>query len=286
MILPLIEAKRLNRLPHALLFLGPNNIGKKEAARAFANTVLCSQSDNKGNPCQTCHACRLIQANSHPDLILIEPEEGARNIKIDQIRQVVDFVNESAMQGGYRVIIIHPANAMNTNAANALLKTLEEPSQNTLFILITHQKSDLPATITSRCQRIVFSGADNPLDDATLILRQDIYNGLHALSQRKTDPLQLAAQIQESELTTIFHLLFSWTRDLLRYKLTNSSTEIINSDYDKILIDVNQKISQQHILKFYDLIQQRYKTVTSSLNLNKQLLIEEIFTHWTDYVSC
>lgn len=315
----LVDAKQAKRLPHALLFLGVDGIGKKEFARTFANTILCNQADSNGNVCRTCHSCRLFQANSHPDFVYIEPEESARTIKIDQIRNVVEFVNASAMQGGFRVIIIHPANAMNINASNALLKTLEEPSANTLFILISNPNSYLPATIKSRCQKIIFSKPDpatalqwltsqlkdntinpelllhladgaplkakNLIDNGTLTLRKDLYQGLYSLSQKQADPLQLTTQIQEFELVTIFDLLFSWARDLLRLKLTHSESELLNSDYNKPLSDLNHKISKDHILQFNDLIQKGYKAIAHSLNLNKQLLLEEIFINWTHYVS-
>lgn len=148
--------KNKHRLPHALLFTGNEGVGKKQFALTFASLLLCKQP-NDAQPCGNCHACHLLKANSHPDLILIEPETNI--IKIDQIRDAISLANETAQQGGYKIFIINPANAMNINAANALLKILEEPAPSTLFILISTLNSRLPATISSRCHFPIFGEA-------------------------------------------------------------------------------------------------------------------------------
>src|SRR6185312_1535313 len=134
----LLQRQARHCLPHALVFSGVDGMGKKEFARFFASYLLCMTPTTMG-PCGQCRSCHLQQAQSHPDLLWVEPEENSQIIKIDQVREVVDFVNGTAMLGGYRVIVISPASAMNMYAANALLKTLEEPTANTLFMLICNQ---------------------------------------------------------------------------------------------------------------------------------------------------
>ena len=125
-----------DRLPHALLLAGVKGIGKFRFAEALAQLLLC---DNPVNAvaCGQCKACQLNLAGTHPDMKYLQPEEGAQMIKVDQVRAVVQFLDQTSQQGGYKVAILSPAEAMNINAANALLKNLEEPAGKTLLILVT-----------------------------------------------------------------------------------------------------------------------------------------------------
>jgi|SRR5699024_10689305 len=140
------------RLPHALLFVGPTGLGKQELALTFSQFLHCHSP--KGTlPCDTCDACTLFNAGSHPDHLLVAPEEAGKAILIDQIRHVVEFSHHTAKQGGYRTIVVSPAERMNWNAQNALLKTLEEPGAKTLLILVAEQINQLLPTVVSRCQQ-------------------------------------------------------------------------------------------------------------------------------------
>src|SRR3990167_4849307 len=140
--------KAQQRLPHALLFVG-EGIGKKELSLALAQQLLCQTQ----NTCGTCHACHLFVSGTHPDFFLITPQEHGQ-IKIEQIRQLSEALQQTAQQGGYRVVVVEQAHAMNVAAANALLKTLEEPGNNTIIMLLTERVAFLAATLRSRCQII------------------------------------------------------------------------------------------------------------------------------------
>jgi DNA polymerase-3 subunit delta' len=146
--------RQAGTLPHALLFTGAPDIGKFHFARAVASLVLCAES--QGSACGRCRNCQLIAAGSHPDLVLIQPEERGKAIRIDAMRELREFCARRPHQGGWRVILIEPAEALNANAANALLKTLEEPGERTLLILVSHQLGRLPATVRSRCRLLRF----------------------------------------------------------------------------------------------------------------------------------
>ncbi|MAX56932.1 MAG: DNA polymerase III subunit delta' [Alcanivoracaceae bacterium] len=147
----LLDQHQQGRLPHALLLSGPRGIGKVRLAESLAQTLLC---DNPaGLPCGRCQGCQLSTAGTHPDYHRLSPEDGSKAIKIDQVRQLVSFATRTAQYGGYRVAIIQPAEALNRNAQNALLKTLEEPGNQTLLLLVSHQPSLLLPTIRSRCQQ-------------------------------------------------------------------------------------------------------------------------------------
>jgi DNA polymerase-3 subunit delta' len=312
----LLQRATQERLPHALLFIGADGVGKKQFALAFAHYLLC-QSSTAGKACGCCRACHLLNAGSHPDIKLVEPEESAQVIKIDQIREIVSFINETALLGGYRVIIIHPASAMNISAANALLKSLEEPTPKALLILICNQSQRLPATISSRCQKIIFPKPtremalswlkENVNSDAlelclnltenaplkvnellaneTLTLRNNLYQALLQLSQQQADPLQLAAEWHDKEIQAVLILMLSWLRDLLRFKLTAIEKNIINIDYQAALSKLTGKITAKNLLEYLDHVQQSYARILHSLNVNRQLLIEELFIRWRQLCS-
>src|SRR3990167_3314227 len=160
-----------NRLSHAYLLSGIAGLGKTDFARKFAVFLLCE----KKSSCGVCRGCMLMQANNHPDFIWIAPEEKSHTIKIDQIREMSFKLSHTAHSSDYKVVVIAPADAMPVVAANALLKTLEEPSGKTIIFLIDDQKSVLPATILSRCQKIVFSSnhIDLRLHNNALTLRDE-----------------------------------------------------------------------------------------------------------------
>jgi DNA polymerase-3 subunit delta' len=162
---------KLDRLPHALLIHGLPGLGKLELAERFAQLLVCERREARTTACGACEACRWFLANNHPDVRYVEPEAIARHaasaedeeegpkekkkpslqIRIEQTRALADFVNLASHRGGRRVAIIHPAEDMNTATANSLLKCLEEPPANAMFLLVSHRPSLLLPTIRSRC---------------------------------------------------------------------------------------------------------------------------------------
>ncbi len=310
----LLHRQTTNSLPHALLFSGGDGIGKKAFAHFFASYLLCMNPTPTG-ACGQCRSCHLQKAESHPDFMRVTPEENSQIIKIDQIREVVDFVNSTAMLSGYRIIIISPASAMNMYAANALLKTLEEPTENTLFILICEQSLRVPATISSRCQKIVFSKPatddallwlrsqvdENQLQALPLVLnlafgapllardyfkddrlskRQALYDGLVQLRLQQTDPLKFAALWDDKAVPTLLYFLATWSQDLLRFKLVGPDVELINSDYQKMMQKIIDKLTAENITHYCDWVQKAYASVLNLLNVNRQLLLKELFIRW------
>lgn len=157
------------RLPHAMLFYGQSGIGKVAFAKTLSQALLCKSPNAEGHACQTCNSCHWFKDESHPDFRILSPEEGSaedattgkkktkkkQNITIGQVRELSDFVNlTSHNEQGYRIILIQPAETLNIAAANALLKMLEEPANNAIFILVSHQLQRLLPTILSRCHKI------------------------------------------------------------------------------------------------------------------------------------
>jgi DNA polymerase-3 subunit delta' len=193
-------------LPHALLFGGPRGIGKLELARALAQALLCETPAQNGAACGTCTACLWIEGGTHPDFRLVEPlaadaqtedEEKKTTIGVNQIRALSEFINVSSHRGGYKAIVVHPAEALNVNAANALLKNLEEPPPRTIFMLVTHRPNQLLPTIRSRCQQIALAAPERSAAAAWLAAN-GVRNPDLALAHTGIAPL-LALQMQGSE---------------------------------------------------------------------------------------
>ncbi|MFP5383719.1 MAG: DNA polymerase III subunit delta' [Gammaproteobacteria bacterium] len=172
-----LAARIDGNLPHALLLHGATGTGKRRFAEAFAAFLLCTAPAGS-RACGRCKSCQLVAAGSHPDLLLVVPEamradvdagtdsessgkkrKPSREIRIDEIRKLIGFAAQTAQFSGRRVVVLAPAQAMNTNAANALLKTLEEPGQGTLLLLVTDAPALLPATVRSRCQPLALPPA-------------------------------------------------------------------------------------------------------------------------------
>jgi DNA polymerase-3 subunit delta' len=146
------DSLRAQRLPHSVLLLSTPGLGAEQFANWMAALALCEARES---PCGACASCALLRSNSHPDYHPVKLEEDAKQIKVDQVRELIDSLTLKSYRGGYKVGVIEGAEALNTNGANAFLKTLEEPAANTLLVMIARPTHRLPATIASRCLRMV-----------------------------------------------------------------------------------------------------------------------------------
>lgn len=254
----------LKRLPHALLLKGKQGIGKFELALNFAQSLLCEHPAEGQFPCGTCNSCRWFKQGAHPDFRLVQPgvlnsedeeeskagKKSSREISVEQIRDLADFSNFPSQCGGYRIVLIHPAEAMNHNAANALLKTLEEPTANLLFLLVSHKPQQLLPTILSRCQSHLVPTptreageawlADQGVQDPAQALAQAGFAPLQALSwfnagqgreernillnsihqPASLDPIATIEVLQRCESVHVIHCMQQWIHDLVSAKLT------------------------------------------------------------------
>jgi DNA polymerase-3 subunit delta' len=170
------------RLPHSLLVLSVPGLGAEQLANWITALALCESPGER--PCDACASCRLLRADSHPDAHAVRLEEDAQQIKVDQVRELIESLTTKSYRGGYKVGVIENAEAMNANGANAFLKTLEEPSADTVLIMLARTNHRLPATIASRCLRM--SLRPPPAEEAIEWLRA------HSASQEWRAALSLA----------------------------------------------------------------------------------------------
>jgi DNA polymerase III subunit delta' len=148
------RARSAGRFPSALLIHDRRGIGGEAVAQYAARLALCSEPDA---PCGRCRDCRLFEVQQHPDFLLVTPLEDSKQIRVEQIRELCEQLALTAHRGAATVAVLTPADSLNANAANALLKTLEEPRAGVSLILVSAEPSRLPATILSRCQRLVLT---------------------------------------------------------------------------------------------------------------------------------
>jgi DNA polymerase III subunit delta' len=209
----------LARTPHAILIHGPEGVGKFALAQHLSQALLCEARDRSVAPCGSCDGCRWFAAESHPDFRLIEPEAMARaaagepgepaegpskagkpsqEIKVDQVRALDGFLSLGSHREGRRVALVHPAEAMNPNAANALLKAIEEPPGNALFILVSHRPARLLPTVRSRCVAIPISVPPDTVAVAWLS-EQGVQDARFWLDYAGGLPLRALRYISESE---------------------------------------------------------------------------------------
>jgi len=299
----LLDQYHQERLPHALLLLGPAGLGKFTFAQELAQYLLCQQPGD--SMCGHCGECRLIMAGNHPDLLKIVPEEKASNIKIEQIRQLIFTFNQTAQRGGYQIAIIAPAQKLNQAAANALLKIIEEPMGKILFLLVSDQWGALPATIISRCQQIKFTGTTesegwlaeqlhnlNKEVDARLLLKITEGAPLKALSLAQNNYLMLRDQVLNCLISPTLNLVsqeahlwleafISLVADILRIRMGVSAEFLVNHDKLSQLRQLTESRSREALwAMFQKLNEARRLLANSQIHLNETLLMESLLIHW------
>ena len=304
------QQRAQQHLPHSLLFAGPVGVGKRNFARALSRLLLC-QTPADALACGQCRSCLLLAAGTHPDWQWIAPEERGKAIKIDQVRAVVEFMTHTSQQGGRKIAVVEPAESMNRNAANALLKTLEEPSGNALLILVADAPGRLLPTIRSRCQRLDFPappaaqsrawlslrGIDAAKIDTALLeadskplLASELLDGdgieqrrqlsadLNALLERKLSLVALAERWQQID----WLMLLQWLQNRMALAIKSGMTGAMNSDALMAhLIGVPAAI----LFRLHDQIQAALNQTLAGTNPNRQLALEALLIATCDAVS-
>lgn len=306
-IVILKQAQAQNRVGHSYLFSGLDATGKKTLALEFAKVVNCEKADEIHDSCGKCPACLKIKRNNHPDVFFIEAE--GQFIRISAIREIQEQMTFKPMEGRRRVFVIDNADKMNDQAANALLKTLEEPAPANILILVTAKPYTLPSTILSRCRHMRF----NPLShnavakyliesenmekqkalllaglsggsigqalelnkDDVIAYRAETMNLL--ANTKKSDPLSLLAFASflgqdKREIKQGFHILITCFRDALVYKETKNDQMLINQDNSSLIASLAARLPGEQILQNIALIEKAGETLEQ--NVNKSLTLE------------
>lgn len=195
----LSQGRQQNHMPHALLLTGPEYCGKLDFAKTLAKSLLCEKRDVTNQlSCNECKSCSLFEAGSHPDYTTVQLAEKKSQIVVDQIRALNEFVYLSRSYEGSRVVIISPVERLNINAANSLLKTLEEPPEKTVLILVSSNPAELIPTIRSRCQSL---NLPQPTFEqaAQWLAGQSLENPVDELLNAAGGKPMLAKQLNEGE---------------------------------------------------------------------------------------
>ncbi len=149
-----VNLKQCQRLPQAMLLTGVHGLGKNIFAHRIVSSILCLAPKGGEEPCGQCHSCQIFIAGNHPDHLEVMPKKPDKQIKIEQIRQIINKQQLTPAVSPHKTIIISMDYCINVNANNSILKLLEEPHKNTLIILVTSTLDRIPITIKSRCQNM------------------------------------------------------------------------------------------------------------------------------------
>ncbi len=305
------QLRSTDKLAHAYLFQGQQGLGKESLARHLGHYLLC-EAPIENKPCGQCQPCQLNSAGTHPDLVILKPEES-KNIKIEQVRDAVEFMSKTSQQGGRKIIIVSPVEAMNINSANALLKILEEPAESSLLLLISHHPGLLLATIKSRCQSIKFVrpseeaachwlDSQNVSSSASTMLRlangaplkalaladEDatherniLHESINQLLLRKINAVQAAEKCAKFEIKDNIDGMMLCITDILRFKQSEQSFKLRDPD----LLALSNILFQHDAVSLHGLLTEiikARKAAISNTNPNVQLILESLFIAWAN----
>ncbi len=266
------EGIRRNRIFSSYLFIGPDGSGKLAAARNLAKTVNCLSENNK--PCEICLSCKKINSQIHPDVFFVEPKGASSSVGIDQIREAINRANLKPYEGKSKVFIINNAHSMNVAASNAFLKTLEEPPENTIFVLISRSKELLLPTIVSRCYIIRFLNRENGDRDRkgdSSIFTDFIKN------KNRTVPFS----VDREELKEHLEFLISFFRDIFLYKIVKNEKMLFHTSRFDEIKDKATQLTQEEL----DYLIKRLITLRSYIdyNVNPKIIMDVLSNELRNY---
>ena len=295
-----------NAVAHCYLFAGEEGVGKDLAAREFAKALLCAKVE--GDACDACSACRRIDSAQHPDVHVMGGEE--RQIKIDQVRELGEVLSKKSFEGGLKVAIVREAETMNQAAANAFLKTLEEPPSQSIIVLVSARPDLLPDTIRSRAQMVRFyplsraalaaaltadSGLDKrelraslaqgrlarAMEPALCQSRDTFLEGLRQALRDAADADQLWKD--RDDMDEWFDMAILWLRDCMALKASGSASQVVNLDQASLI----EQMSGQATLKDLSRVLSHLFQTRDLLrfNLNKHLTFQHTLMHLKSVLS-
>lgn len=299
----LLRLREQSRLPHALLIPAREGVGAEPLAQWMAAVSLC---ESAAAPCGRCASCALLRADNHPDLHQVEREEDAQQVKIEQVRELIDALHYTSFRGGYKVGILFGAERLNAAGANAFLKTLEEPSPQTLLMLVAAPNHRLPATIASRCHKLPVPIPDGAqaiawlgeqgiersqaalrlalAQGAPLValefsaeivqsLNQEMSRDLAQLEAARIDPSLAAERWLKSDFALRLRWLENWITDRVRVLSAGDAASLKSVDVVG-LSGALLKAKIRTLFRFLDEVRELKRLVTTSANM--QLALEGV----------
>jgi len=312
----LLKQKKQNRLSFPFLFYGPYGLGKVHLSLAFAASLLCDDASSEA-ACGVCQSCFWCEAQAHPDFFHLMPEAPSKAVKVDQLRDLIASLEKTAHRSIYQVAVIESIENMNHSAANALLKTLEEPLENVVIVLIANALNTLPSTMISRCQQIRFSPVSGnnqiiqwmsqrvsadfdfqlllklsegaPLRALEYIesgyfeLRNQVVQHLLEIQRRSASPIAVAALYLNHNLSLVLLIMMSLLADVLRLQHVVHMSVLSHSDCKVALQFLAKAHNRIKIHDYFQFCQHVLAAVKSGVSINTQLMLENI---WIEYYRC
>lgn len=267
------------KLPSSLLLTSSNVAELMVESLAFAKWLVCLNK-NEVTACDACHLCKLVQANTCPDLLQLQPEQSGNNktLKIEQVRELIEFVQLKPQFSAGKIAIITGAEYLTVQAANALLKTLEEPPSAVYIMLLVTEPSLLITTIRSRCflVNVKASNSVTAVNEELLnTLVEDIYQ---ALIVAKLDVVTIVEKWLHYEILALLSALWFILRELVgkQYKLTCNYCQLTQ---EKLMI-ISQRQSFSKLWPIIDMIVEARSLVILGRSVNMQLLLEKFIITW------
>lgn len=262
-----------NALPHAWLFSGPID-HSKAIAIDFCKWLLCTSSSKQEVACGECKSCNLFDANVHPDFCIVAPQDDKSSILMDDVRVLPDFIVGRPQLSGNKIVLLYPAETMHKQAANSILKSLEEPSGNTKFFLLTRHTDLLLKTIVSRCQVLHFNPQSIDSEDAQLAVTQ-IVSDLNALwVLQSVSAIKVIEQWVKKWPKDVLFWLELVLLDLIRFKYTQDATLLVHTHSGYLELD--RVISSNRLWSLLDKLRQGQVWFGNNQKPNLQLLLEDM----------
>lgn len=276
-----------HRIPQSMLCVGAFDYAFKDFVRKLTQLIFCKKKEKE--PCFQCADCQMVARGEHPDVQWVKPEKSGGPIKIDQIRELQSYAYLTPQRAQYRLIVIESAERMNTAAANSLLKILEEPAQQTIFLLLAQQLSTLLPTVLSRCQIVRFASPDDLLrtnflrlaeyfpeeSEQAMIIKQSefILDGIIAVMEQRQHPSMVAAKWSQFEFGALLWLLYLVYAQI---QVMQINGEVATGPAIHQLNHLMSKIDSITIFSQIDRINTLQRKLSHNMNVNQTLALEDL----------
>ena len=303
----------LELLHHAFLIGGKEGVGKKQFSLHLSQLILCKEK-NEYMSCNSCQPCKLFNTSNHPDFYTIKMEEGKKKISINQIKELQTNFYESSFLNGNKIFLIENAEFLSKDASDSLLKVLEEPPENTHFIITSHRAKQLSATIQSRCSEVFINNPpkqeienwlrqentsdenvklalnlalDRPLkitellDNNILDSRNNFINEMSQLIKKGKNIISLSEEWPKDKRALVFKLewMSNLMMDAIRYQMTGDEKEI-QIDTSAISMYLGQKVEFNILFELLTETNTLWSLFTEGTNLKEEYQLQSLFVNW------